>query len=182
MPPPVNIKGIRSFLGHGGFYIRFINDFSKITKPLCQLLHHDVPYIFSQECMNAFKLLKKALISAPIVKTHDWTKPFELMCDANDFAFGVVLGQRHNKVFHTIYYASRTLIEAQINYTTTEKELLAVVFAFDKFISYLVGTKAIVYTEHAAIKYISAKKNAKPRLIRCVLLLQEFDLEIRDKK
>lgn len=92
------------------------------------------------------------------------------------------MGQIHDKVFHTIYYASRTLIEAQINYTTTEKELLAVVFAFDKFRSYLLGTRVIVYTDHAAIKYLISKKYATPRLIRWVLLLQEFDLEIRDKK
>ncbi|EOX99750.1 Polyprotein, 77260-80472, putative [Theobroma cacao] len=82
------------------------------------------------------------------------------------------------KILHPIYYASRTLNEAQANYTTTEKELLAIVFAFDKFRSYLVGTKVIVYTNHAAIKYLIEKKDAKPRLIRWVLLLQEFDLEI----
>lgn len=82
-------------------------------------MQHDVPYVFTQECMDSFKLLKKSLISALIVKTPDWTKPFELMCNANDFSIGGVLGQRHNEVFHTIYYASRTLIKAQINYTTT---------------------------------------------------------------
>lgn len=104
------------------------------------------------------------------------------MCDASDFVVGAMLDQWYNKVFHNSYYASRTLIDAQINYTTTEKELLAVVFTFDKFISYLVGTKVIVYTGHATNKYLSAKKYAKPRFIRWVLLLQEFDLEIRDKK
>ncbi|KAK2416241.1 hypothetical protein QL285_038655 [Trifolium repens] len=97
------------------------------------------------------------------------------MCDAVDYAVGAVLGQRHDKVFHSIYYASRTLNEAQLNYTTTEKELLAVVFAFDKFRSYLVGTKVVVYTDHSAIKYLIAKKDAKPRLTRWVLLLQKFD-------
>lgn len=123
-----------------------------------------------------------ALISRPIRKTHDWTKPFELMCDASDFAIEVVISQRHNKVFLTIYYASKKLIEAQIYYTTTENELLVVVFSFDKFISYLVGTKVIVYTDHVDIRYLISKKDAKPRLIKWVLLLQEFDLEIRDKK
>lgn len=93
-----------------------------------------------------------------------------------------MLGHQYNKMFHTIYYASRTLIEAQINYTTIEKELLAVVFAFDKFISYLVGTKVIVYIDHAVIKYLIVKKDAKSRLIRWVLLLQEFDLEIIEKR
>ncbi|CAN6725368.1 unnamed protein product [Malus baccata var. baccata] len=96
--------------------------------------------------------------------------------------FGAVLGQRKDKRPHVIYYASRTLNDAQLNYSTTEKELLAVVFALDKFRSYLIGTKVIVFTDHAALKYLLTKKEAKPRLIRWILLLQEFDIEIRDKK
>ena len=104
------------------------------------------------------------------------------MCDASDYALGVVLGQRKNKQFQPIYYASRTLNDTQQNYTTTEKELLVVVFAFEKFRSYLLLSKVVVYTDHAALKYLMAKKDAKPRLIRWILLLQEFDVEIRDKK
>ncbi|KAI3719843.1 hypothetical protein L6452_20748 [Arctium lappa] len=182
LPEPTTVKGIRSFLGHAGFYRRFIKDFSKISKPLCLLLQHDHKFDFTEDCRNAFLTLKKALITAPVVITPDWEKPFEIMCDANDWAVGAVLGQRKEKVFHSICYASKTLNEAQINYTTTEKELLAVVFAFEKFRSYLMGTKVIVHTDHAAIKYLISKKDAKPRLIRWVLLLQEFDLEIVDRK
>ncbi|KAM2846500.1 hypothetical protein COP1_000026 [Malus domestica] len=104
------------------------------------------------------------------------------MCDASDYALGAVLGQRKDKQPHVIYYASRTLNDAQLNYSTTEKELLVVVFALDKFRSYLLGTKVIIYTDHAALKYLLTKKEAKPRLIRWMLLLQEFDIEIRDKK
>ncbi|XP_076951360.1 uncharacterized protein LOC143624677 [Bidens hawaiensis] len=104
------------------------------------------------------------------------------MCDASDFAVGAVLGQRKDKHFHPIYYASTTLNDAQENYTTTEKELLSVVFAFDKVRSYLVLSKTIVYTDHAALRYLFAKKDAKPRLIRWILLLSEFDIKIRDKK
>jgi len=104
------------------------------------------------------------------------------MCDASDYAVGAVLGQRKDKHFHPIYYASRTPNGAQEHYTTTEKELLAVVFAFDKFRSYLVLSKTIVYTDHAAIRYLFSKKDAKPRLIRWILLLQQFDIEIQDKK
>ena len=103
------------------------------------------------------------------------------MCDANDYAVGAVLGQRRDKQAYAIYYASHTLDEAQINYATTEKELLAVIFAIDKFCSYLIGSKVIVFTDHAALKYLLSKKDAKPRLIRWILLLQEFDLEIKDK-
>ncbi|KAK8632142.1 hypothetical protein V6N13_028919 [Hibiscus sabdariffa] len=104
------------------------------------------------------------------------------MCDASDYAVGAVLGQCKGKVFHPVYYASKTLNDAQVNYTTTEKELLAVIFAFDKFRSYLLRTKVTVYTDHSAIKYLLSKKDAKPRLIRWILLLQEFDVEIIDKK
>ena len=112
----------------------------------------------------------------------DWDFPFELMCDASNYALGAILGQRKNKQFQHIYYASRTLNETQQNYTTTEKELLAVVFAFEKFCSYLLLSKVIVYTDHSTLKYLMAKKDAKPRLIRWILLLQEFNMEIRDKK
>ena len=122
------------------------------------------------------------LTSAPIIVPPDWSLHFELMCDASDYAIGAVLGQRKNKQPHVIYYASWTLNDAQLNYSTTEKELLAVVFALDKFRSYVLGTKVIVYSDHAALKYLLTKKEGKPRLIRWMLLLQEFDIEIRDKK
>ncbi|KAK8652304.1 hypothetical protein V6N13_061325 [Hibiscus sabdariffa] len=182
LPPPTTVKGIRSFLGHAGFYRRFIENFSKITKPLCSLLEQGRKFEFDEACTKAFELLKNKLVTAPIVEPPDWTLPFELMCDASDYAVGAVLGQRKGKVFHPIYYASRTLNDAQVNYTTTEKELLAVIFAFDKFKSYLLGAKVTVYTDHSAIKYLLSKKDAKPRLIRWILLLQEFDVEIIDKK
>ncbi|XP_073016954.1 uncharacterized protein [Primulina eburnea] len=182
LPPPSSIKGVRSLLGHAGFYRRFIKDFSKIAKPLSSLLMKDVEFNFDSTCLQAFEVLKKSLVTAPVLTAPDWELPFEVMCDASDTAVGAVLGQRKNKVFHTIYYASKTLNDAQLNYATTEKELLAIVFAFEKFHSYLVLSKVIVYTDHSALKYLLAKKDAKPRLIRWILLLQEFDLEIRDKK
>jgi hypothetical protein len=116
------------------------------------------------------------------MKPPDWSLPFEIMCDASDFGVGAVLGQRVDKLPHVIYYASKTLMDAQVNYTTTEKELLAVVFALDKFRSYLLGSKVIIYSDHAALQHLLAKKETKPRLIQWILLLQEFDIEIQDKK
>ena len=104
------------------------------------------------------------------------------MCDASDFAVGAVLGQRVDKKLNVIHYASKTLDSAQKNYATTEKEFLAVVLACDKFRQYIVDSKVIIHTDHAAIKYLMQKKDAKPRLIRWVLLLQEFDLQIVDRK
>ena len=103
------------------------------------------------------------------------------MCDASDYAVGAVLGQRKEGKPFVIYYASRTLNSAQMNYTTTEKELLAVIFALDKFCSYLIGSSIVVYFDHAAVRYLMSNQNAKPRLIRWILLLQEFNLTIKDK-
>jgi hypothetical protein len=182
LPPPTDVKSLRSFLGHARFYSRFIKDFSKTTKPFTHLLQKDVAFDFDEKFLAAFRTLKSALVSAPIIQPPDWSQPFEIMCDSSDYAVGAVLGQRKEARVHAVYYASKTLNEAQLNYATTEKELLAVVFAFEKFRSYIVNSKVIVYTDHAAIKYLLAKKDAKPRLIRWILLLQEFDVEIRDKK
>ncbi|GJT48951.1 reverse transcriptase domain-containing protein [Tanacetum coccineum] len=129
LPPPTTVKGVRSFLGHAGFYRRFIQDFSKIARPMTHLLEKDTPFVFSDECLASFKILKKRLTEAPILVSPDWDLPFELMCDASDYAVGAVLGQRKDKYFRPIHYA-----------------------------------------------------NAKLRLIRWVLLLQEFTIEIHDKK
>ena len=121
LPPPSSVKGIPSFLGHAGFYRRFIKDFSQIAKPLSNLLVQGIPFEFDSQCLHAFSVLKDNLISAPIVVAPDWSFPFELMCDASDFAIGAVLGQKREKIFQVIYYASRTLNDAQLNYATTEK-------------------------------------------------------------
>lgn len=169
-------------MGYAGFYRRFIKDFSKVAKPLCKLLQKNAQFEFDDECMKAFEELKKKLITALVIVALDWDRPFELMCDASNYAVGVVLGQRHQKIFHPIYYERKTLADVQLNYTTIEKELLVVVLAFDKFRAYIVGTKVIVFTDHLAIKHLIAKKDSKPRLIRWILLLQEFDLQIVNKK
>ena len=175
LPPPMNVKGIHSFLCHAAFYRRFIKDFSQIARPLSNMLAKDAPFEFTNECLKAFHTLKKTLISAPVIQLTDWSLPFEIMCDASDYDVGAVLGQTKDMKHHTIAYTSKMLIGAQLNYATTEIELLVVVFAIDKFRSYLVGAKVIVYTDHATLKYLLTKKDAKPRLIRWVLLLQEFD-------
>ncbi|GJS17489.1 reverse transcriptase domain-containing protein [Tanacetum coccineum] len=156
LPHPTTVKGVRSFL-HAGFYRRFIQNFSKIARPMNPiLLEKETPFYFSKECIEAFNTLKKNLTEAPILIAPDWNEPFELMCDASDFALGAVLGQRHEKHFRPIHYASKTMNEAESRYTTTEKEMLAV--------------------------YLFAKKDSKARLLRWVLLLQEFDFDVVDTK
>ena len=171
LPPPSSVKGIRSFLGHVGFHRRFTKDFSQIANMLLNLLVQGTPFEFNAQCMRAFSVLKDKLVSIPIVVAPDWAFPFELMCDAGDYTIGAVLGQKRERIFQVIYYASRTLNDAQLNYATTKKELLAIVFSFDKFRPYLIGNKVVVHTDHSAIKYLMTKKDAKPRLIRWVVLL-----------
>nr|GEZ35058.1 DNA-directed DNA polymerase [Tanacetum cinerariifolium] len=134
LPHPTTVKGVRSFLGHAGFYRRFIQDFSKISRPMTHLLEKNTPFIFSEDCIKAFQTLKKKLTEAPILIVLNWDLPFELMCDASDFAI--------------------------------EKEMLEVVYAFGKFLSYLIMNKSIVHTDHSALKYLFAKKDAKVRLLR----------------
>lgn len=121
LQPPKTVREIRSFLGHASFYQQLIKDFSKITKPLTGLLVKDDEFIFDEDCLKAFEHLKSALITAPIMQPPDWSKPFEIMCDASDYAIGVVLGQRKDKEVHVIYYASKTLNDTQMNYATIEK-------------------------------------------------------------
>ena len=176
LPAPTNVKDVRSFRRHAEFYRRFIQDFRKIARGLTALLCKEVKFDFTPECVKAFEEIKKSLITAPNVQVLDWNLPSKLMCDASDFSVGAVLGQKKDKKVHAVYYASRTLDEAQRNYATTEKELLVVVYAFEKFCQYLVGSRVIVHTDHAAIKYLMQKKDTKPRLLRWILLLQEFDI------
>nr|GEV18504.1 DNA-directed DNA polymerase [Tanacetum cinerariifolium] len=149
LPHPTTVKGVRSFLGHAGFYRRSIQDFSKIARPMTHLLEKETPFLFSKECVDAFNTLKKKLIEALILDVPDYDLPFELMCDSSDFTIGAVLGQ---------------------------------LYAFEKFRPYLVLSKSIVYMDHLDLMYLLNKQDAKPRLLRWVLLLQEFDISILDKK
>nr|GEV39527.1 reverse transcriptase domain-containing protein [Tanacetum cinerariifolium] len=182
LPHPTTVKGTRSFLGHAGFYRRLIQDFSKIARPMTRLLEKETLFLSSKECVEDFQTLKRKLTEPPILISPDWDIPFELMCDASDFAIGAVLGQCQEKHFRPIQYASKTMTEAESNYTTTKKEMLAVVYAFEKFRSYLIMTKSIVYTNHFALTYLFAKKESKDRLLRSVLLLQEFTFKVIDIK
>ena len=112
LPPPKTIREVRFFLGHASFYRCFIKDFSKISRPLCNLLVKDAPFIFDESCLDAFAKLKKLLTSSPIIQPPNWDLPFEIMCDASDYAVGAVLGQRLDRVPYVIYYASMTLNNA----------------------------------------------------------------------
>nr|GEV61499.1 reverse transcriptase domain-containing protein [Tanacetum cinerariifolium] len=182
LPHPTTVKGISSFLGHASFYRRFIQDFSKIARLMTRLLEKDNPFFFSKKCVESFQTLKRKLTEAPILIAPDLDLPFELICDASDFTIGVVLGQRQEKHFRPIHYATKTMTEAESNYTTIEKETLVVMYAFEKFRSYLIMNKSIVYTDHFVLKYLFAKKYSKAGLLRWVLLLPKFKFKVIDIK
>ncbi|GJY85583.1 reverse transcriptase domain-containing protein [Tanacetum coccineum] len=169
LPHPTTVKGIRSFLGHAGFYRRFIKDFSKISRPMTHLLEKNTPFIFSEECIQAFQTLKKKLTEAPILIAPNWDQPFELMCDASDYAIGAVLGQRIEKHFRPIHYASKTMTEAESNYTTTEKEMLAVEFDFN-----VIDTKG---AENYAADHLSRLENPYENVLDPKEINENFPLE-----
>nr|GEX15789.1 reverse transcriptase domain-containing protein [Tanacetum cinerariifolium] len=181
LPHPMTVKGVRSFLGHAVFTEDLSKTFLRLLD-LTQLLKKETSFVFSKDCIDTFETLKKKLTEAPILVVPDWNLPFELMYDASDFTIGVVLGQCKTKHFQPIHYASKTMTEALIHYTATKKEMLSVVYAFEKFLPYLVLSKSIVYTDHSDLKYLLSKQDAKTRLIQWVLLLQEFVIIIRNKK
>ena len=131
-------------------------------------------FSWDRDCQKSFEELRSHLTTAPIVRAPNWQLPFEVMCDASDLAIGAILGQREGGKPYVVYYSRKTLNEAQRNYTTIEKELLAMVYALDKFRANLVGFDIVIFTDHSALKYLLTKKNAKARLIRWVLMLQEF--------
>jgi hypothetical protein len=143
----------------------FIKDSFRISWLLMHLLAKDAPFVFTEECLQSFHTMKKALISAPIIQPPDWHLPFVIMCDASDYAVRAVLSQSKDKKHYAISYASKTLTGPQLNYATMKKELLVVVFAIEKFRSHLVSAKVIVYTDHATLRNLLMKKDAKPCLI-----------------
>jgi hypothetical protein len=178
IPPPRDIKGIRRFLGHAGIYRRFIRNFSRIARPLTNLLQKYVRLKFDENCLNAFITLKRALLNALMIKPPDWSKPLELLCEANHESIGVGLCQRDGNELNIIHHASRTLNNAQINYPLIEKELFTVVFVCEKFRFYITDSKVRAYTDRLGLKEILEWTDVKPRMIRWTLLLQELDLQI----
>ncbi|GJU94495.1 reverse transcriptase domain-containing protein [Tanacetum coccineum] len=181
LPHPTTVKGVRSFLGHVGFYRRFIKDFSKIFRPMTHHLEKNTLFIFSDKCIQAFETLKKKLTEAPILIAPNWDLPFELMCDASDFAIGAVLEQRHEKHFRPIHYASKTMTETKSHYTTTEKEMLAVVYAFEKFQS-VHHCPCVPLWHHRVISKLWAKLQGLSQIFEASrahgFVLQSLELQI----
>lgn len=172
---------MRSFLGHAGYYRRFIKDFTKLVAPLFKLLVKDVNFISEDSCQKAFEDLKLKLSETPILRGPNWTLPFHISTDASNTTLGVVLGQKKEQLHHAIYFISKNLTPVELNYTVTEKEFLAVIFAINKFCHYITGYEVFFHTNHSAIRYLMNKPITNSRVTRWLLLLQEFNITIIDR-
>jgi hypothetical protein len=180
-PVPNSKTQVRSFLGICNYYRKFIRHFADIASPLNHLTKKDVPFVWSDGCQEAFLTLKKALVSAPILRFPDFNSPFILQCDASDLGVGCVLAQNIADKEHVIAYAGRGFNKAEGNNSASERELLAVIFAIKKLRPYLFGTKFFVVTDHHALKYLLNMKDMNGRLARWAMLLQELDFEVIHK-
>eukprot|EP00253_Pinus_taeda_P035744 PITA_35744 len=181
LPIPKTQTEVRSFLGHAGYYRRFIKDFSKIASPLFVLLTKNVEFKWTDDCEKAFDQLKHQLSIAPILRGPNWALPFHISSDASNTTIGAVLGQEENGLPYAIYFISKNMTPAELNYTVTEKEFLAVIYAINKFRHYITGYTTFVHTDHSAIKYLMNKFVTNARVTRWLLLLQEFDITIVDR-
>lgn len=181
-PIPKDVKEIKRFLGMCGWYRRFIENFSKVARPLTRLTSKKVSFEWNDEANDAFNHLKSALVSAPILRCPDFNKPFSIQTDASSFAIGAVLTQNIDGVDHPIAYCSRTLNKQEINYSATERELLAVIFALEQYRAYVEGRKCSIVTDHASLQWFFNLKNPSGRLCRWACRLSQFNFDVVHRK
>ena len=151
LSPPKNQKELRSFVGHARYYRRFIKYFTKLATPLFKLLVKDVNFIWEDSRQKAFEDLKLRLSETPILRGPNWTLPFHISTDASNSALGAILGQKEEQIHYAIYFISKNLTPAELNYTLTQKEFLAVIFAINKFHHYITSYEVFVHTDHSSI-------------------------------
>jgi hypothetical protein len=172
--PPISVHEVRSFLGMAGYYRRFIPDFSKVAKPITELLKNQTKFILSPECEKAFRILKKSLTTAPVLAQPDIEKPFDVYCDASGIGLGCVLMQKGR----VIAYASRQLKRHEEHYPTHDLELAAVVHALKIWRHYLLGNTCHIYTDYKSLKYIFTQSELNMRQRRWLELIKDYDLEV----
>eukprot|EP00253_Pinus_taeda_P024101 PITA_24101 len=181
LPIPKTQKEVRSFLGYASYYRRFIEHFSRIALSLFKLLARYVPFNWNDNCQQAFETLKEKLSTTPVLKGPNWNLPFHIFTDASDTAVGASLGQKEESFHYSIYFISKNLTPAEVNYTVTEKEMLAIIHAVNKFQHYITGYEVFVHIDHSAIKYLMNKPVTNGRVIIWMLILQEFNITVLDK-
>ena len=180
IPTPTTQIEVHNFLGFSGYYRRFIENFSQIATPLYALTWN-VDFIWTDKCDHAFEDLKNLVSTAPVLRGPTWDLPFQISSDASDTAIGAVLGKEEDKKPYAIYYIRKNLSPVELNYTVTEKEFLAVIYAVNKFRHYITRYPVVLYTDNSAIKYLENKRVTNGRLTRWLMLLQEFDITIKDR-
>lgn len=184
-PVPTTRKQIMRFLGMAGYYRKYCPNFSVIANPLTNLLKKNAKFVWSTECQEAFGKIKSILMSEPVLNAPDFDKQFKLYVDASDNGCGAILIQEnHDKVEHPVCYFSKKFNKHQKNYSTIEKECLALLFALQHFEIYVSSPKypVVVYTDHNPLTFIHKMKNKNQRLMRWCLYLQEFTLDIHHVK
>lgn len=179
LPPPKTLKHLVSFLQMCSWYRRFIKNFAKVAEPLTRLTKKNAKWDWTEDQQNAYHELKSRLTSAPILSQADETKPYIIKGDASSYAIGAVLVQGEGEDEHPVEFASRLLTSAERNYSTTEREALAVVWAVTKFRGYIEGLPVTIVTDHQALKWLMSLKTPSGRLARWALLLQAFDITIK---
>ena len=172
VPPPQKQRDVRIFLGLVGYYQRFVKDFSKLASPLFGLLAKDSYFTWSKSCQEALDILKGKLTTAPILQGPNWALPFHIHVDASHKPIGVVSGQEEEKFPYAIYFTSKNLSKAKLNYTVTKKEILAGLHSLNKFRHYITGYQTFVHIDYATIKYLMKKLDVNVIIIRWFLLLQ----------
>lgn len=181
-PIPKTPKQIKSFLGLLGYYRKFIKDFANLTKPMTECLRKDKKITMNPEYVNCFEKCKTLLCENPILQYPDFSKPFVLTTDASNVALGAVLSQGAIGLDRPICYASRTLTKTEQNYSTIEKELLAIVWSVRYFRPYLYGKKFQIVTDHKPLTWLFSLKEPNSKLVRWRLKLEEYEYEIVYKK
>lgn len=182
LPTPKNPSDIRRVLGMLSWYRRFVPSYSELVAPLTRLLRKSVKFNWSPQCESAFRGVKEALVSAPILCTPDFSKEFVLQTDASNYGIGAVLTQHYDEREHVICYISRTLSRTEQKFSVTEKECLAVLWSIEKLRGYLDGASFTVITDHHSLLWLDRLKDPQGRLGRWVLRLQQYDYKIIHRK
>ena len=178
LPPPINVAEVRSFLGLVGYYRRFVKRFSDKAAPLNALLHKEQVWKWTTECQNAFETLKGEIASRPVSAYPDFSKPFRLYTDASNIGLGAILAQRQQGKEKIICCASRTLNNAESNYSTTKKECLAVVWGVQIFRPFLIATHFEILTDHYALQWLRSMKSTSAILHRWAAALEDYRFTI----
>lgn len=176
LPPPTSMRQLRATLGHTRYFKRFIKGYAQLTTLMEKLLKKDIKFIWTEECQCSLDILKEKMVTAPILVFPDWSKEFHVHVDASSIALGALLAEQgEGEIDHPITFSSKKLSTMEINYTTTEREGLAIVYALQKYRHCLLGGHFQMYIDHSALRYLVNKPVLEGRICRWLLLLQEYD-------